>query len=166
MVVRSGNFVRDEATAATDRATATLSIEAVHYQRGDAVVDDDVCLHRERGEVTPRTRREFQQRANDEAATLLNSFGVDSASDERFYRLADRGAYVLTFSESVSVPTGHVGLVEPRDVLFDSGAVATTRFVLPGEETVTLSLTVDDEVVLLAEGATVADMVVVERAAP
>lgn len=166
MVVRSGNFVHDEAAEGSERATATLSIDSVHHQRGDAVVDDGSCLHRERSEVSALTRREFQQRGRDEATTLLNSFGVDMRSTDRFYRLADHGAYVLTFSETVSIPSGHIGIVEPRDVLLDSGAVATTRFVLPGEETVTLSLTVDDEIVLLSESATVADVVVVERAAP
>jgi deoxycytidine triphosphate deaminase len=146
---------------ASDRLKSQpLSIATVHRQRGNAVVGDGGLLRRERSAVDPRSRREFDQRAQEDAVDLLGRLGIEKTSTDRFYRLDDDDSYFLEFSESVIVPAEHVGLIQPRGSLMKSGALLETTFVDPDQETVEAHAFVEDGLVLLAEDATVAELVV------
>lgn len=161
MVNRTGNFVQDRIPASEKLRSRSLSVAAVERQRGDAVVGDEGLLHRERSSVTPRSRREFEQRAKEDAVEVLRRLGIEPSSSQRFYRVDDEGSYFVQFEESVTVPEGHVGLVRPRDGLRRSGALVETTFLSPGTSRVEVGLFVDDQVILLAEDATLAEVVVV-----
>lgn len=164
MVNRSGNFEQAHLPASERLTSKSLSIEAVYRQRGDAVVGDEGLLHRERSEVTPRSRREFQQRAKEDAVEVLRRLGIDPSSAERFFLVTDEDSYFVEFSESAPVPEGYVGVVRPRETLRRSGAMVETSFVDPDQETVEMGVFVEDRSVLLAEDAAVAELVVVETA--
>jgi deoxycytidine triphosphate deaminase len=164
MVHRSGNFVQDRVPESEDLQSQALSIEAVHKQRGNAVVGDEGLLRRERSTVDAYSRREYEQRAQSDAVDILGRLGMDRSSTERFYRIGDEDSYFIEFAESVIVPEGHVGVVRPRDTLRRSGLLLETAFVEPGQEDVETHVFVEDRFVLLAEDATVAEMVVVKTA--
>lgn len=161
MVNRTGNFVQSRVPASDTLKSRSLSIESVYRQRGDVVVGDEGLFHRERSEVEPRSRREFEQRAREDAVDVLGRLGMGPSSTERFYRITDEATYFVEFSESQVVPDGHVGVVRPRETLRRSGALLQTAFVDPGQETIEAAVSVDDQFVLLAEDTTVAELVVV-----
>lgn len=160
MVQRTGNFTQEQVPANDRLKSQPLSIEAVYRQGGNAVVGDEGLLRRERSEVQPRSRRELQQRAKEDAVDLLGRVGMDPHSQERFYLVDEDDTYFLEFSETVIVPAEHVGLIQPRGTLMKSGAMLETTFVDPDMETVEAQVYVDDGLVLLAEDATVAELVV------
>lgn len=162
MVQRTGNFMQERVPASDRLKSQPLSIETVYRQGGNAVVGDEGLLRRERSEVDPRSRREFQQRAKEDAVDLLGKVGVDPTSRERFYRIDEDDNYFLEFNESVIVPTEHVGLIQPRGTLMKSGVILETTFVDPEGDDVEAQVFVDDGLVLLAEDATVAELVVVK----
>lgn len=164
MVQRSGNFVQDRVPASERLQSQPLSIAAVYKQTGNAVVGDEGLLRRERSEVDPYSRREFEQRAKSDAVDILGRLGMDRSSTERFYRIGDDDSYFVEFGESVVVPDGHVGIVRPRDSLRRSGLLMQSGFVAPGQEDVEAHLFVEDSLVLLAAGSTIAELVVVESA--
>lgn len=164
MVNRTGNFVQSRVPASDTLKSRSLSIGTVYRQRGDVVVGDEGLFHRERSAVEPRSRREFEQRAKEDAVDVLGRLGMGPSSLERFYRIGDEDTYFVEFSESVTVPEDHVGIVRSRETLRRSGALMETAFVDPGQETVEVAVYVDDQFVLLAEDATVAEVVVVETA--
>jgi deoxycytidine triphosphate deaminase len=160
MVQRTGNFTQERVPVSDRLKSQPLSIEAVYRQGGNAVVGDEGLLRRERSEVEPRSRREFQQRAKEDAVDLLGKVGIDPHSRERFYLVDEDDNYFVEFTESVIVPTEHVGLIQPRGTLMKSGAMLETTFVEPEQEDVMAQVFVDDGLVLLAEDATVAELVV------
>lgn len=164
MVNRSGNFVQAHLPASETLTSQSLSVEAVYRQRGDAVVGDEGLLHRERSEVTPRSRREFKQRAKEDAVDVLRRLGIDPSSSERFYLVTDEDSYFVEFSEPSPVPEGYVGIVRPRETLRRSGVMVETSFVDPDQETIEMGVFVEDRSVLLAEDAAIAELVVVETA--
>lgn len=164
MVFRSGNFAQERVPHAATEAVRTLTIESLYRQRGDAVVGDEGLLRRERGEVEPYSRREFEQRAQEDAVELLGRLGLDRTSSERFYRIDDEDSYFVEFAEPIDVPAGHVGLVRPRDTLRRAGVIIETAFVGPEDETVEALALLEDAFVLVAENAAVAELVVVETA--
>lgn len=164
MVQRSGNWVQDRVPASDALQSQALSIASVYKQSGSAVVGDEGLLRRERTEVDPYSRREFEQRAQSDAVDILGKLGMDRSSTERFFRIGDEDSYFVEFEQSVVVPEGHVGIVRPRDSLRRSGVLLETASVGPGQEDVEAHAFVEDRFVLLAEDATVAEMVVVETA--
>lgn len=161
MVNRTGNFVQSRIPASDTLKSRSLSIETVYRQRGDAVVGDEGLFHRERSVVEPRSRREFDQRAKEDAVDVLGRLGMGPSSTERFYRIDDEAIYFVEFNESQIVPEGHVGIIRPRQTLRRSGALLEASFVDPGQETIEAAVAVEDQFVLLAEDATVAELVVV-----
>jgi deoxycytidine triphosphate deaminase len=164
MVQRTGNFVQDRVPASETLQSQALSIDAVYKQSGNAVVGDEGLLRRERTEVDPYGCREFEQRAQSDAVDILGKLGMDRTSTERFYRIGDEDSYFVEFEESVIVPDGHVGVVRPRGTLRRSGVLMETAYVEPGQEDIEAHVFVEDRFVLLAEEATVAEMVVVKTA--
>lgn len=164
MVQRSGNWVQDHVPASKTLRSQALSIAAVHKQSGSAVVGDEGLLRRERTAVDPYSRREYEQRAQEDAVDILGKLGMERTSSERFYRIGDEDSYFVEFEQSVVVPEGHVGIVQPRDSLLRSGVLLETAFVEPGQEDVEAQLFIEDRFVLLAEDATVAELVVVKTA--
>lgn len=162
MVNRTGNFVQDRVPTAGGYPSLPLSVAAVYRQRGDAVVGDGGLLRRERSEVPPRSRYEFEQRAHEDAVDLLGRLGIDADGDERFYRIDEEDTYFVEFGQSVNVPSGHVGVVRPRETFRRAGALMETSFVAPDQGTVEAHVFVEDAFLLFAEGATVAELVVVE----
>lgn len=164
MVNRTGNFVQSRVPASETLKSRSLSIETVYRQRGDVVVGDEGLFHRERSVVEPRSRREFEQRAKEDAVDVLGRLGMGPSSTERFYRIGDEACYFVEFGESVTVPEEHVGIVRSRETLRCSGALMEAAFVDPGQETIEAGLYVDDQFVLLAEDATLAELVVVRTA--
>ena len=162
MVQRTGTFVQDRVPAGETLRSQPLSVAAVHKQTGNAVVGDEGLLRRERTAVDAYSRREFEQRAQSDAVDILGRLGVDRTSQQRFYRVDDEDSYFVEFAESVAIPDGHVGIVRPRDSLRRSGVLMETAFVEPGQSEVESHVFVEDRFVLLAEAATVAELVVVE----
>ena len=164
MVQRSGTFVQDRVPASETLQSQALSIATVHKQTGNAVVGDEGLLRRERTEVDPYSRREYEQRAQSDAVDVLGRLGMDRSSTQQFYRIGDEDSFFIEFEESVIVPEGYVGIVRPRDTLRRAGVLMESAFVDPGQEDVEAHVFVEDRFVLLAEDATVAEMVVVKAA--
>jgi len=72
----------------------------------------------------------------------------------------------VEFDEAVSVPTGHVGLVVPRENVLRAGVMTHAAPIGPEEDTAEALLHVKANNVLLDHEATVAELVVAEAAAP
>jgi hypothetical protein len=164
MVRRSGSYVQDRYDSPAAGLAQPLSIDAVYSQHGETVIGDRGVFRPEPAELEPLRRREFSQRGQEDADSLLSRVGLDPDATERFYRLDDEGTYVVEFAEAPAVPDGGVGLVRPRGPLRDGGVVTNAGFVAPDDDAVEATLLVNEGFSLLAAGAVVAELQVVPNA--
>lgn len=166
MVVRSGNYVQDmiPRPGSAARRTLGLSVARLERHRGEAVVGTEGVYRQERTDVEPHKRQEFERMGQEDADMILHRLGMTPHSTERFYRLDEDATYVVTFAETPDIPAGHVGVVRPRKTLWASGVLMNSHIVGPEQTRIDALLYQRDSFTLIAEGATIAELVVVESA--
>jgi hypothetical protein len=164
MVQRTGSYVRDSYDEAGSGRGKPLSIRQLYSQPGPSAVGAADTFRPERREVEPLTRRELETRGHEDADALLMRAGVDGRSTDGFYRLERGTTYVAEFAESPTVPSGGIGLVRPSENLRNAGIGLDAGLVQPGQSTVEATLHVVDDFGVIAEGAPIAELVVVPTA--
>ena len=164
MVQRTGDYVRDSYAEAGSGRGDALSVGRLWSQPGPAAVGAADTFRPERREVEPLTRRELETRGHEDADALLLRAGVDPRSGDGFYRLEQGTTYVVSFAESPTVPSGGVGLVRPSENLRNAGIALDAGLVQPGQTDVEATLHVVDQFGVVAEGAPIAELVVVPTA--
>jgi len=167
MVVRSSSFVKEDLSSPLDSEQAfikSLSIDSVVRQSDNAVLSNDGILRGERQEVTPHTRYEYKQSAQQDMDDLLMRYGHDHHSNEEFYKLDEEDPCIVEFAERFRIPDGYVGIITPRDELLQIGVSLEASVVKPGQESASALLSTINKTALLSTNSVPAELVVVEAA--
>lgn len=136
MAIRAEDFLKTHLDIDGDinSMVVPLTLESISHVSGPAVLANQDALIGERTEIPAHTRGQFEKRGASDAVDALREFGLKPDDPEEFYQLDGETLYGITYSETLSIPRGHVGIVFPDSQLVEAGGTVFNSVYTPEAE--------------------------------